>query len=471
MKKTKKVLLFTFLFISSISFSQSQLSDSKNKEITSFINETMKDIGIPGAAVAIIKDDKVIYKNYIGKSNLEYNIPVTESSLFRLHSLSKVFVSVGIFQLIEQNKISLEDKISNYLTDLPNEWKDLKIKNLLSHSSGLPDMREETSPSEEIASKNVYEKKIQFPIGERANYNQTNFWLLNRIIRKITKGSFQNHISNQFKEEPTVCFSNISDIIPNRVTEYKPDNKGRLKNFHFLVQDYLYGMGGITMTLDHLIDWDKKINKDALINKASKKEMFTPFKYKVGTGFTYGWDVQSLNNNVSYGFNGGGLVNYRKFQNKNITVIWFTNGYRKPHNIDRITNKLVGFIDEGLIDKTPEASKLLQESFSSNKPKKAVKEYYKIKKKYLYVNFASVLNNLGYTFLSKKRIDNAITVFKLNTEEFPKSANAFDSLGEGYFIKNQYDLALKNYKKAVALGETTGNAKKMIEKINAIIVR
>ncbi len=190
MKTIQNILLVMCFILSSVSFCQSQLSNSRNDEITAFIKKVIKDIEIPGAAIAIIKDNNVVYKNYIGKANLEYNIPVTDSSLFRLHSLSKVFVSVGVFQLVEQNKISLEDKISMYLFDLPNEWKAIKIKNLLSHSSGLPDMKEETNPSEEIATKNVYSKPIQFPVGERASYNQTNFWLLNRIIRKITNNSF-----------------------------------------------------------------------------------------------------------------------------------------------------------------------------------------------------------------------------------------------------------------------------------------
>lgn len=330
-------------------------------------------------------------------------------------------------------------------------------------------MREETNPSEEIALKNVYSKPIQFPIGERSRYNQTNFWLLNRIIRKITGSSFQNHISNQFEEAPKVCFSNIADIIPNRVMEYKPDDKGRLKNYHFIVQDYMYGAGGITMTLDNLIDWDKKLNKNVLISEASKKEMLTQFKYKVGTGFTYGWDVQSLNGIISYGFNGGGLVNYRKFPSKNISVIWLTNGYRRPHNIDNITNRIVGFVDKDLLDKTPEFTNLLQELISSNQSEKAVKEYYKVKEKYPYVNFERAINILGYDFISKKRIDHAITLFKLNTEEFPNSINVFDSLGESYFVNKQYDLALKSYKKAIELGGTDSNTKMMVEKIENIL--
>lgn len=462
----KIIVLFLFFFTASVSFGQSQLSDSINNKITNYIEMTMNDIGIPGVAIAIIKDNEVVYKNYLGKANLEYQIPITESSSFRLHSLSKIFVSVAIFQLIEQNKISLDDKISVYLSDLPDEWKDVKIKNLLSHSSGLPDMREETDPSEEIAMKNVYQKQISFPVGERASYNQTNFWLLNRIIRKITKGTFQAHILSQFEEESNVCFSNISDIILDRVTEYKPNSLGELKNSHFIVQEYMYGAGGITMTLDNLIDWDKKLNENVLLNEISKKKMLTKYIYKVGTGFSYGWDVQNLNNITSYGFNGGGLVNYRKFIDKNLSIIWFTNGYRKPHNIDRITNTIIGFVDSDLIDKTPEFAKLLQELFSINRSKKAVKKYYKIKKEYPYVNFENVLNSLGYYFLSKKRIDVAITVFKLNTEEFPTSANAFDSLAESYYINNQLELSKINYQESLKLNPANTNANKMIKKIN-----
>ncbi len=467
MIKIKKILLLTTLLFSSIAFSQSQISNSQNNEITGFIKNVMKDIEIPGVAIAIIKDDEVVYKNYIGKANLEYDIPVTESSLFRLHSLSKIFVSVGIFQLIEQNKISLEDNISKYISDIPSKWKNVKIKNLLSHSSGLPDMREEINPSEDIAKKNVYSKDLLFPVGERASYNQTNFWLLNRIIRKITGGNFQDYITSQFKENPKVCFSNIADIKPDRVMEYKPSTKGELQNYHFIVQDYMYGCGGITMTLNDLINWNKKFNDNILLNATSKKEMLTAFKYNTSSSskFTYGWDIQNLNGVTSYGFNGAGLVNYRKFPSKNISIIWLTNGYRKPHNIDNITNKIVGFIDEDLVDTTPKFTKALHKIVISNKPKKLAKEYYKLKKQYPYVNYERTINNLGYQFLGKKELDNAIALFKLNTEQFPESSNAFDSLAEGHYYNKQFELSKKNYLKSLELNPSNTNATKMISKI------
>jgi len=465
MMKTKTILLVTILCIFSISFCQSQNSDSQNNEITTFIENTIEEIGIPGVAVAVIKDDQVVYKNYLGKGNLEYNIPIKESSLFRLHSLSKVFVSVGIFQLIDQKKISLDDKISKYLSDLPDEWEDVRIENLLSHSSGLPDMRDEINPDEEIAMQAVYDKEIQFPIGERANYNQTNFWLLNRIISKVTAGSFQNYIVDQFSEESGACFSSVLDIIPNRVMEYKPDYKGHLKNFHFVVQKYMYGAAGMTMTLDDLIEWDKKLNTNVLIKEESKNKMLSAFKYEKGKGFSHGWDIQYLNGIVSYGFNGAGLVNYRKFPSKNISVIWFTNGYTIPYNLDNVTNRIAGFIDTDLIDRTPQFIQSLENSIGSKNPEEIKEAYYVLKNEYPNVNFENAINSLGYSLLRSDKLDAAIKVFKLNTEEFPESANTFDSLGEGFYVNKQFELSKENYQKSLDLDPSNMNAREMILKM------
>ena len=470
LKKLYKMNTFKALFILVIIFCSPsvvlcQVSSSQKSDITAYVKKTMQELEISGAAMAVVKNNQVVYKNYFGKANLEYDIPISESSLFRLHSLSKVFVSVGVFQLIEQGKIDLEDKISTYLSDLPNEWKNIQIKHLLTHSSGLPDMRDETNLSEEVAAKNVYQKEIQFPFGERASYNQTNFWLLNRIIRKITNGSFQDYISKQFKENAKVSFSNVLDIIPNRVMEYKPNNKGKLQNFHFVVPQYMYGAGGITMTLEDLINWDQKLYNNTLLNADSKNKMFSPFQYKIGKGFSYGWDIRYLNGNVSYGFNGGGLVNYRIFPTKGISVIWFTNGYRKSHNIDNITNRIAGFIDKDLIDKTPEFAKSLAKIVSSNKSKNLAKAYQKLKKEYLYIAYENVINIMGYQFLKKKQIHNAIALFKLNTEEFPLSANTYDSLAEGYYYNGEFELSKQNYLKSLDLNPSNANATKMLTKI------
>ena len=91
-------------------------------------------------AVGVVKDEKILFEGYYGKENAEGNNPINENSIFRIYSTSKLISTVGIFQLIEKGKLSLDDKISKYLENLPKEWKNVKIKNLLSHSSGIPNI-------------------------------------------------------------------------------------------------------------------------------------------------------------------------------------------------------------------------------------------------------------------------------------------------------------------------------------------
>ncbi len=462
---TLSLFLIIALCLPAIVNCQSEILKSQKEEITTFIKEAMQDLEITGAAVAVIKDNNLVYKNYIGTADLEHNVPISDTSLFRLHSLSKIFVSVGIFQLIEQGEIALEDNISEHLSDLPKKWNGVKIKHLLSHSSGLPDMRDEKSRSEDVATKNIYGRDIQFPPGERASYNQTNFWLLNRLIREITNGSFERYITSQFEEDSEVCFSNSSDIVPNRVIEYKPDNEGRLKEFHFMVPEFMYGAIGITMSLDDLIEWDKKLNENSLISEKSKKKMFSPFQYQVGTGFTYGWDKQTLNGIDSYGFNGGGLVNYRIFPCKGISVIWFSNGYRIPHNVDNITNRIVGCLDQDLVDTTPAFISALTEVIGSGKSVNLEDAYFNLKEKFPYVHYENVLNRIGYKYMSKKDINNAIALFRLNVKEFPHSSNAYDSLAEGYYTDGQLELSKINYLKSLELNPSNSNATLMLKKI------
>ena len=463
--KTKKLLLLLSLCLCSIVISQNHISNSQKNDISTFVKKTIEELEITGVAMAIVKDNQTIYKDYFGKANLEYDIPITKKSLFRLHSLSKIFVSVGIFQLIEQNKINLDDKISKHLTDLPDTWKDIQIKHLLTHSSGLPDMIDEKSLSEEIATKNVYTKKIQFLYGERSDYNQTGFWLLNRIIRKVTNGSFDDFITSQFTSTQQVCFTNALDIVPNRVMEYKPNNKGKLRKSHFVVPEYLYGAAGITMTLEDFIAWDKSLNENLLISTTSKEKMFTPFDYKIGTGYTYGWNTQKLNGITSYGFSGGRLVNYRIFPSKNISVIWFTNGNRIPYRMDKITNKILGFIDKDLIDHTPEFISSMAKIVDSEKSNNKKKAYKKLKEKFPHVDYELAINIAGYEFLRKEEINKAIVLFKLNVEEFPKSGNTYDSLAEGYFYNKEFDLSKENYLKSLELNPLNHNAKMMLKKI------
>jgi len=464
--KNKQIyLILSFLFL--ISY---QTLLCQEERLDSLVQVTIQKYKIPGAAIAIIKDGSIIYKRYTGDANLDYKVPVTKKSLFRLHSLSKIFVSVGIFQLFEQEKLSLDDPISMYVEGLPESWKPVKIENLLSHSSGLPDITGGSQSSEEEATKAVFKRPIQFAPGERTQYNQSNFWLLNKIIQKVSKKSLNEFIiDGQFEDEKrTAFFSNTSEIVEDRITEYKPNKTGALSPFYFYVPEYMYGAAGMTISLDAFVRWNNRLENQELINERSKRKMLTPFSYQTGNGLTLGWNARYVNESLSYGVNGGGLTNYRIYPRQKIAIIWLTNGFEIPYDLDRVVNGLAGIIDPELIDPAPKIFEALFEAFDTKSEKVAYSTYTYFKKKHPYVDFQSLINGLGYQLMEEEKFSKAISVFKLNTVEFPNSANVFDSLGEVYFVRKTYDKSALNYQKAVALGGTNGNAKRMLERIQQI---
>ncbi len=129
-----------FLTAIALNISVAVFSQQTNqfKLIDNYVKEAIKANQIPGLAVGVIKDGKIIFEQYYGVENLEDLKKVSPSSMFRIYSTSKLMTNVGIFQLIEQGKLSLEDDISKYVDNLPKDWQNVKLKNLLTHSSGIP---------------------------------------------------------------------------------------------------------------------------------------------------------------------------------------------------------------------------------------------------------------------------------------------------------------------------------------------
>ena len=143
MKILKQLTLALLLFFATAcndSKKENHLSELKS-EIDTYLTKTIELHNIPGLALAVIHEDEVVYESYFGKASLEDNTLVNENTLFRIFSATKLITTTAIFQLVQQGDLHLEDTVSKYLTNLPEHWRKVQIKNLLSHSSGLPDFK------------------------------------------------------------------------------------------------------------------------------------------------------------------------------------------------------------------------------------------------------------------------------------------------------------------------------------------
>lgn len=334
-----------------------KLSTEKTTKIDAYLKTELNNT--LGLAVAVIKNRRLIYKTYLGEENLNNN-KINENTIFPLYSLSKLITSVGVFQLIEKNKIHLNDSISLYIDYLPEEWRNIRVKNLLTHSSGLPDyniMNGKTSDS--ITLENLFKDKLRFIQGERWEYNQTNFWFLTKIIEKVTNQSFESYIiKNQFlNTNKNVIYScNFMDSIPNRSFKYSFNNStDNWEKMNFDLGKRAYSAGGLHLTLNKFIEWNNKFDNNNFIQPETKNKMWTPFEYNTPfyfenkkDKFLYGWQQYSSNNEISYGFTGGMVTGFRKFINKDITIIVLTNGLKDAPIRNKIINKIVGIIDDNI---------------------------------------------------------------------------------------------------------------------------
>lgn len=341
-----RITILTVLLL--IPFSFRLIAQQQNKEIDTYIAQVQKQYNIPGLALAVIKNGEVIHKKNYGLANIELSVPVTDKTLFPLFSTSKVISVIAIYQLIEQKKLSLDNYISDFLNDLPDSWKKVQIKNLLTHSSGLPDIVDYSSDKEEDAKQKVYKDSIKFTPNKRFDYNQTNYWLINRIFQKVVGKTLSQYIlDTQFQSslQSATYEGNNMKLVNNLSYGYiYSTTNAQFSKRNWSFPEYLYGAAALNMTLNTFIEWSHKLDRNELISENTKNQLLTPFEYEEQRNFTYGLDLIMLNGEVTYGFSGGLSTAFRKFKNKNLTIILLANGQFIPtdnlNGINEVVNNI-----------------------------------------------------------------------------------------------------------------------------------
>lgn len=467
----KQLILTVFLSISITAYAQ---NNNQSALIDQYVKEVMTINQIPGLAIGVIKDGQIIFQQYYGKENLENDKKVDSESMFRIYSTSKLMSNVGAFQLIEKGQLSLEDPILKYLENLPQEWQEVKVKHLLTHSSGIPNLIAFNDISVEDSNAKVIERlareKMDFKTGNQFSYNQTNYFLLTLIIEKITGQSFENFIlNNQFSDSKNqiVFSSNALEKIPHRVVKYNYNpNKKQYEKSTDVSGIRAHSANGVAITLPAFLKWSLHLSNNNLLNQKTKEMMWQPFDFgNKKDVFAYGWDITKVNDIPSYNFSGGNVSAYKIYPQNNMAIVMMSNGYSLFPIQYRIINHIAAMMDKNLKDDYLLSEETIISEFSRKNNPNAEKIYYSIKAKNPKWNFQNTLNDIGYILLRNSRIDESIKVFTINVKENPQSANAFDSLGEGYFSAKNYDLALESYKKSLALNPENTNAAKMIQKI------
>jgi CubicO group peptidase (beta-lactamase class C family) len=337
-------------------------------EIDRYVATQMREQRIPGVQVGIYRRGKVVLAKGYGSANVELGVPVRPEMVFQSGSVGKQFTAAGVMLLVEEGRVSLEDSIAKYFPGAPASWQPIKVKNLLSHTSGLGQYanHERTAPfgpfnlqhemTEEEVVKRFQAMRIDFPVGERWLYCDTNYVLLGILIHKVTGEFYGDFLARRiFRSLGMTATRIISDstIIRNRVAGYRLDGE-TLENQKWVSPFYgSTGDGAMYFNVLDLAKWDAALYTEGLFKKSSLEQMWTPFALNNGerniAGYGYGWFIRSIHGRKLIEHGGGwqGFTSHiARYVDDGITVVVLSN--MASADSSRMAHAIAGLYDPAL---------------------------------------------------------------------------------------------------------------------------
>lgn len=488
--KTSSVKTVFLVFLIQVSFINSVLAQTHAEKIDNLIS-TYAEYDQFNGSVLIADNGVVIYKKGFGLANKEWDIPNKPDTKHRLGSITKQFTAMVVMQLVEENMLQLHTPISKYLPNYPKEVAEkITVHHLLVHSAGIPNFvsfrkfysensRNHFSPEDFV--KVFADSTLQFSPGSQFRYSNSNYFLLGYILEKVTGKTYrqllQDYIFKPLKMNNT-GYDNHHTVLNKRASGYERVGFSYV-NANYLDMSIPYSAGALYSTVEDMFLWDRALAENTLVSKQTKELIFKPHISTGKRNYGYGWgigyeQIEGKKDSVNVIEHGGAIDGFHTFITRipeNGQLIVLLNNTGKTYLPEM--NKAIRQILYNAEYEKPKQSlaKLLAEILKEEDVKTAEKFYNAHKSDKDIFLSEGEMNALGYELLAEKKIDKAICIFKMAVDAFPQSANVYDSLGEGYFCNEAYELSLVNYQKAVQLGGTYGSAKSMIEKIETILKR
>ena len=432
----------------------------------------------------VAENGSVILKKGYGLANMEWQIPNTPDTKFRLGSITKQFTSMVIMQLVNEGKIALDEKITKYLPEYRKDTGDkVTVRNLLTHTSGIPSytsipgfiQNQSRDPYKvEDFVKKYTSGDLEFPPGSKFEYDNSGYFLLGAIIERVTGKTYEQALRERIFDPLGMSdtgYDHSDRILPKRAAGYTLTPEG-YQNAAYLDMSIPFAAGSLYSTVEDLYKWDRALYTDRLLPADLKSVMFTPFL----NNYAFGWGIGKMKlddkktevTTVSHngGINGFATVLVRMPERQDFIVL--LDNTTRGDKLDEIKVSIADILHD--IPAPPPKASLVDElmkSISSADVPHAIARYRELKAsspdKYDFRE--SELNRLGYVLLQQGRAADAVEIFKLNVEAYPKSSNVYDSLGEAYAAAGNRELAIANYRRSVELDPKNTNGVEALKRL------
>lgn len=336
MKRTITAVLFLAVFLSSCAQvlpSSKPAPDPKvlGAEFDALVQEK-NNAGLFDGAVLVARNGQVLLSKGYGFADREKKISNTPQTKFRLASITKQFTAMAILLLQEQNKLSVEDSICNYITNCPEIFKPVKIRHLLSQSAGLPNNTNYSFPGDQMIPKGA---TLFFQPGEKFMYQDVTFNMAGRIIETVSGQSYASFLKQNIFEPLGMSNSGVYDMKQTDLA------KGYADAHSDIAKIPIYGLfaeGTVYSTVEDLYRWDQALYNDKLLPQSSLKAMFTPpvavpdgqyYGIDGSKGWSYGFGWFIVPKELGYVIHGGVLPGYkteiRRYIDDKTVIILLTN--------------------------------------------------------------------------------------------------------------------------------------------------
>lgn len=301
------VLIFTINLCSNSIFAQ--VSNDPINRVEEITKKYMDSLGIAGMSVSIIQNNDVKFKKSFGYANVELDVPMTNSSVYRIWSVSKQFCAVSILKLEAKGKLKLSDPISKHLDSLPSTWKDITIEQLLNQTGGIKDYLNDFKEGQKLHSTSFKIVKdstmvLKFLPGNDWSYTNTGYWVLTNIVESVSDQKYQDYLQKEYFTPLNMRNTQKMDyfsIIKNRVNGYR-NVKGVVKNAtRYLDENHLAdGDAELISNIEDLSIWTKALFSGEIIELELLEKAWYYSKYNNGDNI----DASSViyyDENASYG--------------------------------------------------------------------------------------------------------------------------------------------------------------------------
>jgi len=470
--------LIIFLVYNNISFSQ----ENHNKLLDEYLDQYLLIKNVPSISAGLLEQGKITWLKSVGMADIENSVPVSNSSLYRIASISKPITAVAILQLWERGLVSLDTDARTYIPNFPVKKYKFTIRQLLNHTSGIRNYKEGEFDSKKYyattddALKSFAYDSLVFEPGTKYAYTSLGYTLLAAIIENVSKTSFEDFLKKNIflpAGMESTLIDKQREIILNRVRGYEKNAERKFVNAPLADLSIKIAGGGLLSTAQDLLLFSKALFENKLIQPSTFEMMTKRSKLKDGKEFNdgLGFSLQFENDSLKYFSRIGAGTGF--------SSLLLIDPLHKTASVH-----LINIRDRNLGEPAKDILEILA-SGTLMRPTKTLSD--ELMKIYISAGIDSTNQRLNYIYSNEqilyalsedeailfsddlielKKIPDAITYLKSVLKLYSKSFKVTVAIADAHLKDNNTGLALRYYKLAVQIDNTNQKVNNLIKELS-----